>query len=494
MFDEVGESRDRSGDRRVRVAVMHHQLLPVSAREERKAFEALVNLGQVRRTFAEYGFDLVLHGHKHESSLYWDLPSTQSEDLSAPLRRMLVIASPGHFGPGTPTMRAVFLDGNPGARNLRVRTFLGAGAEHKLRYTQDTNVPLWIGAMDAETADRTTIRAGTAHLAYARIRAYFELRGQEQTRNLVCRVDDPSDAGLLPPEYPELDFDDPQRWFSDLVEWWQRDRSELVARGLVSFNHGERVRTRWGNQVSRAARQLNSRDDSSRALIALIHPSETGRYEKDGRDAAEGGTYPAFALAEFSIRRVSNRRYLDCFAYFRKQEMQYWWPVNVAEIASLQQSVLADVRGSPRTGRIVTFSAIALWKDALPRVAVTEADRLIEQPDRLWALAAGLAFPPTANDDVRSDWRTLLADLAGASRQQPPRPMAGIGALRAELARFAALPDCQPLDAVMDALDALLSQYEAFEDRDALNPAAVKVVSERCEAVRVAVGAMLGDR
>jgi 3',5'-cyclic AMP phosphodiesterase CpdA len=94
LFDARGLPRERGDDERLRVCVMHHQLLPVSTREERKAFESLVNLGQVRRTLAEYGFDLILHGHKHESSLYWDVPSAQSEDLRAPLRRMLVIASP----------------------------------------------------------------------------------------------------------------------------------------------------------------------------------------------------------------------------------------------------------------------------------------------------------------------------------------------------------------------------------------------------------------
>lgn len=74
LFDHLGESRVREKhDRRVRVAVLHHQLLPVSTREERKPFESLVNLGLVRQTLREYDIDLVLHGHKHESGLYWDV-------------------------------------------------------------------------------------------------------------------------------------------------------------------------------------------------------------------------------------------------------------------------------------------------------------------------------------------------------------------------------------------------------------------------------------
>jgi hypothetical protein len=390
-------------------------------------------------------------------------------------------------------MRALFLEGNRCARNLRVRTFLGAGTEHKLKAADDQEVPLWLGAMEAEPRERTSIRAASAHLAYSRIRAQFELRGHEQMGNLVCEVDDPSDAGTLPPDYPPLEFDDAQRWFTELVDWWQRERSELVARGLVRFNHGERIRTRWGDQVARTIRQLNQRENSSRALIALIHPAETGRRHNDNRPLAEGGTYPAFALAEFSVRHVKNRRFLDCFAYFRKQEMQYWWPVNLAEIARLQEAVRAGMNGSPRPGRIVTFSAIALWKDALPRVAVPEIDRLIEQPDRLWTLAGALAFPATATDEVRSDWRTLLADLGGAGRDEPPRPVAGVEALRTELGRFAALPDVEPLDAALKALDELIDQHAALAGQKDLNQAAIDLLCRRCAALEAAVAGALGQ-
>jgi predicted MPP superfamily phosphohydrolase len=491
LFDALGIARERDDDR-VRVCVMHHQLLPVSTREERKTFESLVNLGQVRRTLAEYGFDLVLHGHKHESSLYWDLPSTHSEDLRAPVRRMLVIASPGHFDVGTPTMRALFLDGNGRARNLRVRTFLGAGSAGPLEQGDDQRIALWLGAMEAETSQRTTIRAPGAHVAYARIRSRFELDGPGPVGNFVCEVEDPADAAMLPPDYPDTGFDDPQRWFSELVGWWQRERSELVARGLVSFNHGERIRTRWGDQVARAVKQLNGRENSSRALIVLIAPAETGRYDKDWRKIEEGGTYPAFALAEFSVRHVANKRYLDCFAWFRKQEMQYWWPVNLAEVALLQEEVRAGLKKATHTGRVVTFSAIALWKDALPRVAVPEVDRLIEQPDRLWTLAAALAFPSTAADEAHADWRAVLEDLRGGAREEPPRPKEGLQALGEALERFASLPEAEPLEVTLKAVGDLLNQYAASAEQQTLNRPTADLIRERCDALEAAVEAALG--
>lgn len=495
VFDKLGLQRQPGDDGRVRVAVMHHQLLPVSTREERKTFESLTNLGEVRQMLAEFGFDLVLHGHKHESSLYWDMPSTDSEDLTAPVQRMLVIASPGHFRKGEPTMRALFFEGNQGARNLRVRTYLGAGTAQQLKTGEDQVAALWHGQMDTETSERTAIRAKNAHRAYARIRAHFEGREDQQVRNLVCQIDDPADALVLPPDHPAQKFDDPQRWFLDLVAWWQQERSELVERRLIGFNHGERIRRRWGNQIERAIHQLNNRENSSRSLIVLIGPEETGRRPNDSRRPEEGGTYPAFALAEFSIRRIArNRRALDCFAYFRKQEMQYWWSVNLAEVAMLQDEVLSGINGSPARGRIVTFSAIALWKDALPRVAVPEVTRLIEQPDRLWSLSAALAFPSLADDDIRGQWRILLDDVAAVDRDEPLLPRPGIQTLRTELERFAALPEATKLDAAIDSLTSLLKAYDLVgEEQTALDDKQLDGLRERCEAVGATMRAALGD-
>jgi 3',5'-cyclic AMP phosphodiesterase CpdA/thymidylate synthase len=492
LFDALKLSRTPGDDVRVRVVVMHHQLLPVSAREERKPFESLLNLGEVRQMLAEYGFDLVLHGHKHQSSLYWDTPSTDNEDLAARVQRMLVIASPGHFGAADPTMRALIFEGNRRARNLRVRTYLGAASStRKLKSTEDQVVPLWDGQMAAETTERTVISATTPHVAYARLRAHFEGREDRQVRNLVCRVDDPGGALFLPPDHPAQEFDDPQRWFVELVAWWQQERSELVERRLIEFNHGERIRRRWGNQVERAIHQLNSRENSSRSLIVLIDPKETGRRANDPRRLAEGGTYPAFALAEFSIRRIArNRRALDCFAYFRKQEMQYWWPVNFAEVALLQNAVLGGLKGSPARGRIVTFSAIALWKDVLPRVAVPEVTRLIEQPERLWSLASALAFPATATDEVRADWRALLDDLV-ADRDDPLLSRPGVETLREELVRFQALPETAALDDGVTGIDGLLEAYDLIGTQNPLTKQQRARLDERYEALRDALQALL---
>ncbi len=74
----------------------------------------------------------------------------------------------------------------------------------------------------------------------------------------------------------------------------------MLVPDVIGFNHGERIYSRWGDQVERAARSLGARSDSSRSLITLISPKETGRYPADSR-ALDTGTYPAFAMAEFVL-------------------------------------------------------------------------------------------------------------------------------------------------------------------------------------------------
>jgi len=448
-----------------------------------------VNLGLVRQTLREYAVDIVLHGHKHESGVYWDIVGSPYGSLDTAVQRMLVISSPGHFKVGAPVMRALQLTGARSARSLTISMFIGPSPEQSDTPVaeESPHVPLWLGAMDAESAERTVIRAPTAHVAYSRLQGLRMLRDPDQPmRNLVCQVDDPTDASLLPRDYPNAGGARSQAWFTDMVDWWQLSRSELVERDLVGFNHGERVYRRWGDQVRRAARLLNSRADSSRAIIQLVAPRETGRYPKDERDLHRG-SFPAFVLAELGITVRDGRRHLDCFGYFRKQELQYWWPVNLAELARIQLAVMAQLTGTkPKLGRIVTFSAIALWANTLPRVAVPEIDRLVDQPEELWNLAAAIANPAGAVAGTRAEWERILADLAGDGRPAPPQPKLGLSRLNDELNRVAAVASTTKLKRVQEALSRLEVQHESYAN-SALNESAAAIIVEAVAKLRAAV-------
>jgi hypothetical protein len=185
---------DRVRDPRPRIAVLHHQLLPVSARVEVKPFESLVNLGFVRQTLRDFGIDIVLHGHKHESAIYWDLARGANDPIMFE-RRVLVIASPGHFVPGQPVMRALTLRASGGARNVEVREFNGIDASTtNLEEGLPISLPLWLGQMESESGERTVVRGRTTHEAYARVCAQFGLCGGATLTNIVCEIDDAGDV------------------------------------------------------------------------------------------------------------------------------------------------------------------------------------------------------------------------------------------------------------------------------------------------------------
>jgi len=246
------------------------------------------------------------------------------------------------------------------------------------------------------------------------------------------------------------------------------------------------VYRRWGDQVHRAAHLLNTRPVSSRAIIQLVAPRETGRYLNDEREL-DRGSFPAFVLAELGLAVRDGRRHLDCFGYFRKQELRYWWPVNVAELARIQQAVLEELRGTkPKLGRIVTFSAIALWSDTLPRVAVPEIDRLVDQPERLWALAAAIANPSVADAATLAEWERILADLAGEDRAAPPQPKLGLSRLAQELARAGTLAASANLERVRSAVTTLATQHDSYVGAP-LNESATTLVLAAVIELRAAV-------
>jgi predicted MPP superfamily phosphohydrolase len=488
LFAAKGVDVARGNDPRPRIAVLHHQLLPVSTRAEVKPFESLTNLGMVRETLRDFGVDVVLHGHKHEGAIYWDLARRGNDPIMFE-RRTLVIASPGHFRPHQPVMRALTLESNPRARNVHVLDFNGVDASStKLEEGERQSLPLWLGQMESESAERTFVRGRTTHETYARLRAQFELNGSEVLTNVVCEIGDATDAGAIPPDYPDVSAPDRQAWFDGLVRWWQLRDSRLVRENVLKFNHGERIGRRWGDQIERAANLLCHRDGSSRGLVVLIAPEETGL--ETGHTPPTEGMYPAFALAEFTLVTRDGRRELDCFAYFRKQEMHYWWPVNAAELKQLQEAVRAqldkDHRAQP--GRIVTFSAIALYGDEVPGVAVTELDRAVDEDGAIWEMAAAVAFPTSAEaGSGRQRWERVLADLEAKDRTGPPRPRLGHEVLLAELERVAAVAPDSAAATVKDALADLNHIYEGLpvplgqEQRQFIEPA-LQALREAVEA------------
>ena len=92
---------------------------------------------------------------------------------------------------------------------------------------------------------------------------------------------------------------------------------------------------------------------------------------------------------------------LNCTAYFRKQEVRYWWLFNLAELARLQreicdalrQQVSAQELRNIRPGSITTIAARAHAGQSAPKVHVPLVDRYYSRSrERLFAMVNSLVW------------------------------------------------------------------------------------------------------
>ncbi len=396
----------RRGDKVV-IAVLHHHLTPVTAREELKSFESLTNLGEVKQALADFGVSVILHGHKHESGIFWDtLP--HGPVAMAPyggMRAALVVAAPGEFSPGGPIGRLLEFGGPTKSRWLKVNSVRGGRNGPALE--APSVFDLWRTGASAEPDPLlATITGPDVHTVYDRLQAHAQARaGTSVFPNLVCQIADGSLADTLPLSFPEIREPDPQAWFTKLVGWWQRPEGRSL--GGDVFNHGERIRTRWNKQLDRAINVLSSAG-TTRAVLELLDPaSETGARDR---------RFPSLVVVQFGRRDEGVSRFLDVFGYWRKQELRYWWPVNVAELRMMQMEVIGKLKDDIQPGTLTTYAFHGHVGAGLPTVYLPEVDRAVdEDPGRLVRLVYGVMQPGAVDvERVLEEWTSMLDDLVVA--------------------------------------------------------------------------------
>jgi 3',5'-cyclic AMP phosphodiesterase CpdA len=470
---EAALAKDRRDPRVVplRIATFHHQLLPISLDEEIKPFEALTNLAQVRDWMADNDIQLVLHGHKHVAHTYVDDYVTLARSGNARPRR-LVVSSVGTIGLGQ-------LSENTVARLIRVdpnRTRLG-----KVEFV---DVPSSRPGMTVELtpqgrrhlmrvdgADGPEIVGRSVDDVHEQIVERLEA-GVDLVGPLVCRIEDPSDADQ--PSVPlrvlmRENVADVDEWFKDTVELWQRDEPYSA----MDFNHGERLLKHEGtvDLVEKVAEALISERETSRGVISLLDHSSD--------DVSSDAQFPAFCLVQLLIRQGR----LIVVGYFRKQEMQYWWPVNVAELARLQREVRDKLlamgqHNAPECGEIVTITAIPTTGKAIPRVVVPRLDRWVDdEPQRLTRMCLSLMTPGSVDMAAAcEDWQVMLEECqpSADAADGGPVPIAGMDAL---LGQFSALEqivaNAFDVGTVQTTIGGLVAQHRQYQkvtrrnDRDA---------------------------
>lgn len=454
------------------IAILHHHLLPVSVREEFKPYESISNLGEVRAFLRDNHVDMVLHGHKHESAVYWDhIPRPDVIPDEQPLRVLVVSGATIGAGaaPGD-VVRLIEIGQQPAGHRLTISSYGGVAAGGALPTPSIVEASLLPAAPRAEDGVPRIgpISGPTISDVYARTLTEFErLSDQELVANLVCEIGTSPDPGELPRDYPAiagLDDAERSRWVADLVQWWQNPRTQLGRR--LTFNHGGRIRRYQFHidQLDRAEQALRQDADTSRAVITLLDPREDDIPHLERK-------FPAFCIAQFVIRgRADNSLHLDCAAYFRKQEFRWWWTINVAELASLQRELcsrLEDAYDGLEPGGIMTIAAIAKAGTAVPRVAVPLVDRLYDDDrGKLWLLAVATVVPDVPGRPVLlAEWTRIIDDLEPQAKLDVDGvPVAGDG-LATLIAAIDQLGCAGPARDLRDGLQRLLEKNEVFVSR-----------------------------
>ncbi len=236
--DVDNQAADEGQTEPVRIAVLHHQLLPVSTFEEFKPFETITNLGLLRNFLREMSVSAVLHGHKHHGFIYKDHVYSPEAGLGKAAHEVLVLA--GSTVGGTDYQKASI------CRLLRVDPTKGAGsnrgdigarpylAEEDCRNagvnglltgsvppTAGRWAPLW-----STQIPRVRLMPGWCRCARRSSGTWFV---RYVTRSLLrgCLL-------VIQEINEEGGEGDPASWFKDIVSEWQKPDSKLGKTGSAS--------------------------------------------------------------------------------------------------------------------------------------------------------------------------------------------------------------------------------------------------------------------
>ncbi|WP_202308655.1 metallophosphoesterase [Mesorhizobium sp. L-8-10] len=401
----------------LRIAVLHHHLRAPSLREEVKPFADVSNLEQLRSFLRDRRIAIALHGHKHEQAVQFD--HVYDQDGESQHRTLVISGSTFEPGNEADSLRLITITGLPNSPSVTIEpiSLPRGGVDAK------EHPPIIRRLWSASTmpGSPTLIQGTDLDEVYERA---CEAAGAEAANGmLVVHLDLPASAGAelpLPTTYPlpePMEDADRRRWLSELVAWWQLERSGLEHR--MPFVHGSRLRRFGGkiNQIERIIKLLREKP-STRALAVLVDPFRD--FTEDGQNEE----FASFCLVEFKRRDVSgSQHFVDAIAFYRAQEFARWWPINVAELRLLQHEICGALSFLP--GRITTIAGDARTHSRSPtQVAMPIIDRWLDQaPERLYLLGNALAQCTVRvgrqRDAVRGWFRTL-ADLEAAAKEYNP--------------------------------------------------------------------------
>jgi len=435
---QIVNSTPLSSTGQIRIAALHHHLSAPSLREEVKAFADFTNLQLLRRSLRDRAIDVVMHGHKHEHAARFEYIYGGDGAGDDEPRRTLVLSG-ATFGPEREddAARLITLEGLPYVAVLRAAPIAVPRSGTELSIGPAQMFRLW--RAPRLKSEPVVIQGTDFDAVYHQACAAAAEEAAQST--LIVHVDFTQDDRFrLPVDYPlpeAMTAAEREAWFDELVKWWQQERSNLDQR--VRYLHGVRLHRFAGNidQVRRIKEML-SRKGSSRALATLLDPA------RDFDSKGQGESFASFCLVQFRRRTAAVDSAVDVIGYYRAQEFARWWPINVAELRTLQQRVIKGTKMVP--GRVTTITAEARSLGKTPtQVAMPVIDRWLDQhPERLHVLTNCFLGHPSGtkiDEVVKRQWMQTIDDLEDATNKFNPDgvpiPIDGLEVLAANLAASA---------------------------------------------------------
>jgi len=398
------------GNVKLKIAVIHHHLLPVG-NEEFKPFADITNLGLLRQVLMQLGFDMVIHGHKHTDAVYYD--HIYKVNIPNSLAHRVLTVSGGTYGHNHDSpLRLIEINDIPSAPTCTLHIMASAEAGLAPKISISHPYPMW---EDDQFKDGPVCLAGRSiDDLYARAISTLKTRPNQ---TIICTIEFENDVSLpFPLSYPHVgDEKEMEEWFEETVKWWQNSTSRSEQR--MPYIHGTRLKRFGGglDQIERVIQLLRTGQYTSRALALVIDPTRDFHGEK---------TFASFCLIQFCLKKTDKGDQLDCIGYYRAQEFNHWWPVNIAELRYLQLEVIKGASTTPGKilpGKITTISPYPRLSDDIrqpTKVAVPLVDQWLDNhPIRIAQMALAIANNPL---DLESDpgtvyWKRCLNDLEQAA-------------------------------------------------------------------------------
>lgn len=322
-----------------KVLVQHHHLTAVDDSIEVKELPDILNIDDLKRFIKDFNIRVVLHGHKHRGRAF----SEYLNKDNIPFKLLISSSSnvnSGHF--------FTLLDFDRLDVNISTYNRKGTAEKNESFMIYDS----------LQTESSIILEDDNITRLYNKICSSVK-KPTNKNKQFICHLNLQNykvDTYPIPMMYK--DKADQKQYEYEIekhVKWWQQSRSKYSDEVPL---HGVRLKKHSGyiNQLENIKNEILKDPFTSRGVATLLEPTKDFINTKGYIAKTE---YPSFINCQFIVREDENIKYLDVIAYYRVQEMRYWWSLNISELFRLLKDMQKELGADFKIGKITTITSLA---------------------------------------------------------------------------------------------------------------------------------------